>query len=189
MRQKPEIPLLMRINLIIVRLQRTEGGLSMEKILLKTETTDDITWPRQCPACAAELGADHEVKCEVKVKKGMKASFSPKTPKTISVTICDNCSRKISRANPLAYFGWGLMGLIFLAIYFHKGPISQQQGTAIGAFIWLGAILVWIGKRRQRNLVGMKILLLSKDRWAFWFKNKTFGSVFREQNISLEAKT
>ena len=182
------ISFLVVLGELYVRLQMTEGGLSMEKVLLKAETSDAITWPRQCPACGAELSADHEAKCEVKVKKGMKASFSRKTPKSISVTISDNCSRKISRAKRLANFGWGLAGLTFLAAVFVHRPQSQQEMMGAGGLFWLGAILGWLGERRQRNLVGMKILCLSKDRWALWFRNRTFGSAFREQNISLEAR-
>jgi hypothetical protein len=160
----------------------------MEKIVLNAETNDAITWPKQCPACGAELGADQEAKCEVEVKKGMKASFSRLAPKSISVMICDKCSRKIKRAERLANFCWGLAGFTFLAAIFVHRPQSQQEMMGAGGLFWLGAILGWLGQRRQKRLVGMRIVRLSRDTWAFRFRNRAFATTFSEQNTSLKSE-
>jgi len=165
----------------------------MEKIVLKAKTYEAIAWPKQCPVCGAELDADHETKWVVKVKKGIKASFSSPlsilpipdselTPKSISVMICDKCSKKIDRTILLTNCGWGLAVLAFLFAIFAHRPQSQQEMMGAAGFFWLGVILGWLGARLQRRIVGIKIVCRSKDTWAFRFRSRSFANAFRVQN-------
>jgi hypothetical protein len=158
----------------------------MNKVVLSAERSDAFTWPEQCPACGAEH-ADRKKLLEVKVRRGFKALFC-RSPKTISVLICDKCSTRISRAEKVGNFGWGLAGLVFLAAMFVHRPESPEEMMGAGGLFWLGAILGLLGEIRQTRLVGIKIVRLSKNTWAFRFRNRTLARIFSERNAPPKPK-
>jgi len=154
----------------------------MEKIVLNTQAHESVIWPTVCASCAANLGETKQMKFEVKVKKGIRAYLSGGTPKSISVTFCDNCARKMTKAKELENAGYTIGGGIFILAAFFHHPRNQQEMMGAGGLFWLCMILGWIGQSRYKRLLGVRIIRLSKDSWAFWFRNKTYAFDFAHLN-------
>lgn len=76
----------------------------MEKVTLSVETPDRIKWPSSCPACGNNIGETEGLPIEIKVKKGIKATFAGK-PKTIIVKFCPRCASRTSWAERIEKFG------------------------------------------------------------------------------------
>ena len=134
-------------------------------------------------------GADESKAHAVKVRRTFKTWLTRTIPKTIAVTLCRRCSKRMSSATKLARFGWGLAGLTFIAAVILRPPRNQQEMNGAAAGFWLGAILGWIGESRQNKATGMKVVRLSKDAFGFRFRNKAFAVDFRQHNFSLQPKT
>lgn len=133
--------------------------------------------------------ADESIAYDLKVRRRFTTWLTRTAPKSISITLCRRCSKRMSNAKRLARFGWGLAGVLFIAAVILRPPRNQQEMMGAAAGFWLGAILGWIGECRQNKTSGMKVVRLSKDSVEFEFRNKAFAADFREYNSSLRAKT
>jgi len=153
----------------------------MGGVNLNLEALDKVTWPAACPACGHQTNETDGGLTDVKVKKGIKTSFASGTPKKVSVRLCARCISRVSRAEKMGKFGWGLAGITFLLGVLHA-PANQLQWSGVGFGFWLGAILGWIGERRKKSLVGLQPTRVSKDTWHFRFKNQSFADSFLTAN-------
>jgi len=160
----------------------------MRIVTLGVESPDKVKWPASCPACGNQISGTGGSTLDVKVKKGVRATFASGTPKMIAVKLCPRCTSRVSWAGKIGNFGWGLVGVTFLLAVFVHPPRNQLEWSGAGAAFWLGAILGWIGESRKKSVVGMQVTRASKDTWNFRFRNKLFADGFLTANQSLVKK-
>lgn len=158
----------------------------MKNVLVEVETLDYVVWPHKCTGCGVELTSEASSTFEVNIKKGARVAFSRSTPKKLSVSLCDRCSRRISRWDKFEKFGGGLVllaigGPIYLSVI-TKGPNPPEILSGAAATFWVGGIIVIIGETMKRRIEGVKCSRRSKKEWVFSFRNPVFRNEFAEAN-------
>lgn len=116
----------------------------MHAVTLIVETPDKVAWPSSCPACGIQINEADGAATDIKVKKGVKATFASGTPKKIAVKLCPRCTSRMTWATKISKFGWGLAGVIFLVAVFVHHPRNQLEWSGAG-FRVLARCHSWVG--------------------------------------------
>jgi len=160
----------------------------MKNVLVEVEALDHVVWPRKCIGCGTELTSEVSSTFEINIRKGARVAFSRSTPKKLSVSLCDRCSRRISRWDKFEKFGGGLALLAIIGVI-TKGPNPPEiiiSGAA--ATFWIGGIICIIGETMKRRIEGVKCSRRSKKEWVFSFRNDGFRNEFAEINTKEKHK-
>ena len=159
----------------------------MEKVILDIGTLDALRWPERCPRCGIVLSwestsRDLPVKKQIAIEKGFWLLLPWGTPKKWGITFCKACSEKISSGSCFGILGCLAATIAILGLFFIRDMPPEVAQGGVG-WLLLSGFFYWIEERIQQRRTGVRIVRLSRNKWAFYFRNPGFAEDFAKGNL------